>query len=83
MITKIMGVIQVRLTEENHKKLNILCVIYGKTQDEIINMLLQRARIPGANLEFLIADEKEPMIEKGEAKLFDTKLDFLIAEDEK
>ena len=82
MITKIMGVIQVRLTEENHKKLNILCVLYNKTQDEIINMLLQRARIPGADIEFLIADEK-PTIEKGESKPFDTKLNFLIAEDKK
>ena len=80
MITKIMGVIQVRLTEENHKKLNILCIIYGKTQDEIINMLLQRARIPGADIEFLIADEKKPEIKKTELKTLNTELDFLEAE---
>mgnify|MGYP000005723206 CR=1 FL=1 len=80
MITKIMGVIQVRLTEENHKKLNILCVLYNKTQDDIINMLLERERIPGANIEFLIADEKEPTIEKTEPKEIDTKLDFLEAQ---
>jgi len=68
------------LSDKNHQKLNILCVIYKKTQDEIINMLLERTRIPGTDIEFLIADEK-PDIVKSEAKPFDTNLDFLIAED--
>jgi hypothetical protein len=75
-----MGVIQVKLSDENHKKLNILCILYKKTQDEIINMLLQKAKIPGADIEFLIADEREPTVTKVETKQFDTKLDFLEAE---
>jgi len=74
-----MGEIRVRLTDENHKKLNILCILYKKTQDEIINMLLQKARIPGADIEFLIADE-QPAVEKTEPKTIDTKLDFLEAQ---
>jgi len=75
-----MGEIRVKLTGENHKKLNILCALYRKTQDEIVNMLLERARIPGAEVEFLIADEKEPKIEKTEPKTLSTELDFLEAD---
>jgi len=73
-----MGEIRVRLTDENHKKLNILCILYKKTQDELINMLLERARIPGENLEFLVAGEEVETL-KTEPKPFDTNLDFLIA----
>jgi len=75
-----MGEIRVKLTDENHKKLNILCILYKKTQDELINMLLERARIPGENLEFLVAGEEAETL-KTEPKPFDTSLDFLIAED--
>jgi len=77
-----MGKVLVELTEENHKKLNILCILYKKTQDEIINMLLEKARVPGENLEFLVAG-KEVEIIKTEPKPFDTGLDFLIAEEKK
>jgi len=76
-----MGIIQVELSDENHKKLNILCILYRKTQDEIINMLLEKARIPGGEVEFLIADEKNPETVKTKAKEIETKLDFLIAGD--
>ena len=77
-----MGVIQVELTEDNHKKLNILCILYKKTQDELINMLLEKARIPGGDVEFLIADEKEPTtIKANQEKKIETKVDFLIAGD--
>jgi len=75
-----MGEIRVKLTDENHKKLNILCILYKKTQDELINMLLERARIPSENLEFLVAGEEVETL-KTEPKPFDTNLDFLIAED--
>jgi len=77
-----MGEIRVRLTEENHKKLNILCVLYKKTQDELINMLLDRVRIPGGNMEFLIAGEEIKTF-KTEPKIIDTELDVLIVEKEK
>jgi len=77
-----MGVIQVKLSDENHKKLNILCVVYGKTQDEIINMLLERARTP-IQLDFLIADESEVEMMKTEMKPIDTKIDPLIADEKK
>ena len=77
-----MGKVMVELTEENHRKLNILCVLYKKTQDEIINMLLEKARIPGENLEFLVVG-KEVETLKTEPKPFDTSLDFLIAEEKK
>ena len=77
-----MGKVLVELTDENHKKLNILCALYRKTQDEIINMLLERARIPGENVEFLIAGEEIETL-KTEPKPFDTSLDFLIAEEGK
>ena len=77
-----MGKVLVELTDENHKKLNILCALYRKTQDEIINMLLERARIPGENVEFLIAGEEIETL-KTEPKPFDTSLDFLIAEEKK
>ncbi|MCD6418268.1 hypothetical protein J7M00_05745 [bacterium] len=53
-----MGEIRVRLTEENHRKLNVLCALYRKTQDELINMLVKKARIPGEGLEILIAGEE-------------------------
>ena len=76
-----MGIIQVELSDENHKKLNILCILYRKTQDEIINMLLEKARIPGGEVEFLIADEKNPETVKTKPKEIETKLDFLIAGD--
>ena len=90
LITKIMkitgvmqmGKVMIELTEENHRKLNILCVLYKKTQDEIINMLLEKARIPGENLEFLVVG-KEVETLKTEPKPFDTSLDFLIAEEGK
>jgi len=75
-----MGEIRVKLTEENHKKLNILCVLYRKTQDEIINMLLEKARVPGAGIEFLIAGENVEVI-KSKPKPLDTSLDFLIVEE--
>ena len=77
-----MGKVLVELTDENHKKLNILCALYRKTQDEIINMLLEKARIPGENIEFLIAGEEAETL-KTEPKPFDTSLDFLIAEEKK
>jgi len=77
-----MGKVLVELTDENHKKLNILCALYRKTQDEIINMLLERARIPGENVEFLVAGEEVETL-KTEPKPFDTSLDFLIAEEKK
>lgn len=77
-----MGEIRVQLTEENHKKLNILCVLYRKTQDELINMLLERTRVPGGNLEFLVAG-REAEILKTEPKPFDTNLEFLEAEGKK
>ena len=73
-----MGKVMVELTDENHKKLNILCVLYKKTQDELINMLLERARIPGGNVEFLVAGEEVETL-RTEPKPFDTALDFLIA----
>ena len=77
-----MGKVLVELTDENHKKLNILCALYRRTQDEIINMLLERARIPGENVEFLVAGEEVETL-KTEPKPFDTSLDFLIAEEKK
>jgi len=77
-----MGEIRISLSEENHRKLNILCVLYRKTQDEIINMLLEKARVPGENIEFLIAGEKAETL-KTEPKPLDTSLDFLIAEEKK
>ena len=75
-----MGEIRVKLTEENHKKLNILCILYKKTQDELINMLLERVRIPGENIEFLVAGENVETF-KTKPRPFDTSLDFLIAEE--
>ena len=77
-----MGKVMVELTDENHKKLNILCALYRKTQDELINMLLEKARIPGENIEFLVAGEEVETL-KTEPKPFDTGLDFLIAEEKK
>ncbi|MCD6197283.1 MAG: hypothetical protein J7K15_01740 [Deltaproteobacteria bacterium] len=77
-----MGKVLVELTEENHKKLNILCILYKKTQDEIINMLLEKARVPGENLEFLVAGEEVETF-KTEPRALDTSLDFLIAEEKK
>ena len=77
-----MGKVMIELTEENHRKLNILCVLYKKTQDELINMLLEKARIPGENIEFLIAGEEAETL-KTVPKPFDTSLDFLIAEEKK
>jgi len=66
-----MGEIRVKLSDEIHKKLNILCTIYRKTQDELIEMLIKRARFPGSVIEdFLIADEEEPKtLESGETKI--------------
>ena len=78
MVTGVINMPQIRveLTEENHKKLNILCVLYKKTQDEIINLLLSKAKIPGESLDFIVAGEKIESM-KTEPKIQETKIDVI------
>lgn len=76
-----MGEVRISLSEEAHKKLNILCAIYKKTQDALIEQLIMRARIPGADIDFLVAGENpEVMKAESEPKLDFAELDFIEAE---
>ena len=76
-----MGEVRISLSEEAHKKLNILCAIYKKTQDALIEQLIMRARIPGADIDFLVAGENpEVMKVESELKLDFAELDFIEAE---
>ena len=76
-----MGEVRISLSEEAHKKLNVLCAIYKKTQDALIEQLIMRARIPGADIDFLVAGENpEVMKVESELKLDFAELDFIEAE---
>lgn len=72
-----MGDARIRLTDENHRKLNILCKLYNKTQDEIINKLLERVRIPGEDIEFLVADEQPEIVKPKKEFVIQENVEFL------
>jgi len=63
-----MGEVRITLSEDAHKKLNILCAIYRKTQDALIEQLIMKARIPGADIDFLVAGES-PEVMKSESEV--------------
>lgn len=49
--------IKARISEEAHKRLRILSVLKRKTQSEIIEELIMKARIPTTEWSYIIADE--------------------------
>ena len=49
--------IKAKITEEAHKKLRILSVLKRKTQSEVIEELIMKARIPTTEWSYIIADE--------------------------
>lgn len=74
-----MGEIRVTISDDMHKKLNVLCLLYNKKQSEMLEYLIRKARVPG-QIDFLIADEN-PEILKGkdvQEKIKDS--DVLIAD---
>ena len=49
--------IKAKISEEAHKRLRILSVLRRKTQSEIIEELIMKARIPTTEWGYIIADE--------------------------
>lgn len=49
--------IKAKISEEAHKKLRILSILRRKTQSEIIEELIMKARLPRTSWDYIIADE--------------------------
>jgi len=63
-----MGELRVRISDIAHGKLNMLCKIFNKTQDEIIEELILRASMPRLAVEILVADEAGGKMEEVKLK---------------
>lgn len=74
-----MGEIRVTISDDMHKKLNILCMLYNKKQAEMLEYLIRKARVPG-QIDFLIADENPKIVQGKEIQEKIKDSDILIAD---
>ena len=80
-----MGELRVTISDVAHGKLKMMCKIFNKKQDELIEELILKAALPKMAWNVIVADEAGPKVSKVEVKPEDLekrrKIEFIESEE--